>query len=149
MTDVEWNDLLTTTSFIARELEALFKEHNIILWDGKVEFALGEFEGENRRIILVDSIGHDELRLTKDNVQLSKEVLRQFYRRSSWYEKLDKVKKDHGEDFKNYIAPPESLPEKLKQNIEAMYRLLPDLIGNVSGSQAKLENIITELKGSL
>lgn len=149
MTDVEWNDLLTTTSFIARELEALFKEHNIILWDGKVEFALGEFEGENRRIILVDSIGPDELRLTKDNVQLSKEVLRQFYRRSSWYEKLDKVKKDHGEDFKNYIAPPESLPEKLKQNIEAMYRLLPDLIGNVSGSQAKLENIITELKGSL
>lgn len=149
MNDVEWDELMRITSLIACELEELFKIHNIILWDGKVEFALGEFAGENRQIVLVDSIGPDELRLTKDNIQLSKEILRQFYRSSSWYEKLDQAKAEHGESFKQFLPSPDPLPAKLKQDVEEMYRLLPDLIENRTGSAAKLERIMLELKGPL
>ncbi len=149
MNDTEWSELIRMTTLISRELEALFKVHNVILWDGKVEFALGEFIGENRQIVLVDSIGPDELRLTKNNIQLSKEILRQFYRRSSWYEKLDQAKAEHGENFKKHLPSPDPLPAKLKQDVEEMYRLLPDLIENLPGSEAKLEQIMIELKGSL
>ena len=36
--------------------------------------------------MVVDSIGHDELRLTFNELKLSKECLRDFYRSTTWFE---------------------------------------------------------------
>jgi phosphoribosylaminoimidazole-succinocarboxamide synthase len=142
MNDTEWTALLETTTMIALELEALFAQTGITLWDGKVEFAFDQ----DRNIVLVDSIGPDELRLTKDDVQLSKEVIRQYYRNSEWYKKLDGVKREHGENFKNHIAQPDKLPIGLLKAVENMYLLMPDLIQGSTGARERLEELLVTLK---
>ena len=57
------------------------------------EFAFADKdESGNRRFKLVDSIGPDELRLTYNGVQLSKECLRQPYRGTPWHEATQQAK---------------------------------------------------------
>ena len=126
LTGQEWESLLHLTKKIALELKLLFASLNITLWDGKIELALGEKIGDEREIILVDSIGPDELRLTRDGKQLSKEIIRQYYRNSDWYKHLDAVKNEHGEAFKNYISPPPALSPFFKKEVEEMYQSLSE-----------------------
>lgn len=54
----------------------LFLERGLDLWDGKFEFVK-----TNQDLLLADSITPDELRITFNGVQLSKEPLRQYYKR--------------------------------------------------------------------
>lgn len=144
LNQAEWNSLLKVTTTVADTLKEVFGKHGITLWDGKIELALGE----NREIILVDSIGPDELRLTKDNVQLSKEIIRQYYRQTDWYKQLDTVKEKHGEQFKDFISPPPKLPKEFKASLEELYTVLPDLIVNDSVNE-KLQTLMTKLRSSL
>jgi phosphoribosylaminoimidazole-succinocarboxamide synthase len=146
MNPAEWQCLLDTTLQVASLLEELLQQHQIVLWDGKLEFALGEYQGADRAIILVDSIGPDELRLTKDDVQLSKEVIRQYYRGSEWYQKLEAAKKTYGADFKNHLPPPAELPADFKQAVEQMYQLMPALIGRPGQLDGELERLLPLLR---
>lgn len=145
LNETEWLNLITTTEKIANTLKDIFAKTGITLWDGKVEFALGT--GLNREIILVDSIGPDELRLTKDGVQLSKEIIRQYYKDSEWYARLDEMKKKHGEKFKDFISPPEKLSREFKTAVEEMYQILPELVTNSVTAQLKLQKLLPRLKG--
>lgn len=145
LNETEWLSLITTTEKIAVTLRDIFSVSGITLWDGKVEFAVGT--GVNREIILVDSIGPDELRLTKDGVQLSKEIIRQYYKDSEWYARLDETKKKHGEKFKDFISPPEKLNREFKSAVEEMYQLLPELVTNSTTAQLKLQKLLPRLKG--
>ncbi len=145
LNDVEWKNLIDTTEKIALVLRDTFASGEITLWDGKVEFALGT--GLNREIVLVDSIGPDELRLTKDGVQLSKEIIRQYYKGTEWHSRLDETKKKHGEQFKEFISPPEKLSREFKTAVEEMYLLLPELMTNSTTAQLKLQKLIPKLKG--
>ncbi len=145
LNETEWLSLITTTEKIALGLKSIFAQNEITLWDGKVEFAAGQ--GVNREIILVDSIGPDELRLTKDGVQLSKEIIRQYYKNSEWYSRLDETKNKHGEKFKDYISPPEKLSREFKSAVEEMYVLLPELISSSVTTQLKLQKLLLKLRG--
>lgn len=145
LSDTEWNSLLKVTTTVAETLKEVFGKHDITLWDGKIELALGE----NREIILVDSIGPDELRLTKDNVQLSKEIIRQYYRQTEWYKQLDSVKEKYGETFKDFISPPPKLPKEFKASLEELYSVLPDMIGNDPSATIKLQSLMTKLRSGL
>lgn len=145
LSETEWMNLLSTTEKIALTLKDIFSASGITLWDGKVEFAAGT--GSNREIILVDSIGPDELRLTKDGVQLSKEIIRQYYKNSEWYSRLDETKKKHGEKFKDFISPPEKLNREFKAAVEEMYRILPELVGASTTAQLKLQKLLPRLNG--
>jgi phosphoribosylaminoimidazole-succinocarboxamide synthase len=147
LNDDEWKELIEKSVLIAEFLRDLFIKYNIVLWDGKFEFALGEYKGNNREIILVDSIGPDELRLTIDGVHLSKEVLRQYYRSTEWYNELKKAKEDHGSEFKNYVSTPPVLSRNFKTTIEEMYKILPEIIEGAPDSSKILENIVNELRG--
>jgi len=142
MDQTEWKDLINTTTKIALELETLFVQAGISLWDGKVEFAFGP----DRQIVLVDSIGPDELRITCGDVQLSKEIIRQYYRRSDWYKKLDEVKTKHGEAFKDFIAAPENLNQNFRDAITRMYSLMPALIENPLKAKPDLDQLLIELQ---
>ncbi len=144
LNEVEWKNLIETTEKIALVLKDTFASGEIILWDGKVEFAVGS--GFNREIILVDSIGPDELRLTKDGVQLSKEIIRQYYKGTDWHSKLDETKKKHGEQFKEYLSPPEKLNREFKTAVEEMYKLLPELMTKSTTAQLKLQKLISKFK---
>lgn len=145
LNETEWSNLLATTEKIALTLKDIFSTSGITLWDGKVEFAAGT--GINREIILVDSLGPDELRLSKDGVQLSKEIIRQYYKSSDWYARLDETKKKYGEKFKEYISPPEKMNREFKRAVEEMYHLLPDLLTPSTTSQLKLQKLLASLKG--
>jgi phosphoribosylaminoimidazole-succinocarboxamide synthase len=147
LNETEWANLVLTTKNIALEMKNVFQEYGISVWDGKVEFAVGERKNGAREIILVDSIGPDELRLTKEGVLLSKEVIRQYYRSSEWYKKLDEVKAKHGEKFKDFISPPEPLSKEFKNAVEELYQVLPALISGDETASFRLQKLLPRLKG--
>lgn len=60
-------------------LRTLLSSSGMVLWDGKFEFAVDDGE-----VILVDSIGPDELRVTLDGEILSKQYLRNCYLDLGW-----------------------------------------------------------------
>lgn len=147
LNDNEWTALIEITKTIANTLKKIFSDSGIVLWDGKIELAAGKRLDGNREIILVDSIGPDELRLTRDNVQLSKEVIRQYYRQSRWYMELENVKDKYGVDFKEYISAPPYLPKEFKLAIEEMYHVLPLLLGDSRESaELRLQKLLGQLR---
>jgi Phosphoribosylaminoimidazolesuccinocarboxamide (SAICAR) synthase len=115
----ELEAMRTQTRQVTAELEKLFASFGVKLWDGKVEFAFGNAKSaDERELLLVDSIGPDELRLTYEGLPLSKEFLRQIYGDSSWSQAVKKSKdlaKERGTpDWKKICS------EELKQNPTAL-----------------------------
>ncbi len=138
LTDMEFQNLIDTTKVIAYRLKLLFEQMDIELWDGKFEFAFNE----SREFILVDSIGLDELRLLYKGKHLSKEFLRQFYRKTPWYEATEVAKTKAQEDatinWKEYCVKelsqkPEHLPAKLRSKAESLYKYLTNEFLFLSG----------------
>jgi len=91
--------------------------------DGKIELA---FNNE-RRLMVVDVVGTlDECRFTYDGVHVSKEVARQFYKKTEWYRDLEEAKKTAEtqgvEDWKALCkSQPPKLDVQLKTIISEMY----------------------------
>lgn len=92
VSEKELQNIREQTQTLALELERLFASFGVKLWDGKVEFAFGKMKGGSRDLLLVDSIGPDELRLTYEGLPLSKEFLRQIYNGSAWAQAVKKAK---------------------------------------------------------
>ncbi len=150
----EWTDLKKQVRTIAQELKQIFEARGIVLWDGKVEFAFGEkmsLDSETRELILVDSIGLDELRLTFEGHSLSKEILRQMYKKTPWYEALQLSKRNAGNQFKEYCIhelkqTPSILPEKIGEVVTSLYEAVADLITN---DVSESKNIHHRLRNNL
>jgi phosphoribosylaminoimidazole-succinocarboxamide synthase len=123
LTKGEKENLYQLTKSLARDLKKIFAKMNCDLLDGKFEFAFGDVNPKtgDRELILVDSIGPDELRLTYDGQPLSKEFLRQIYTNSEWAKVLAQSKKIAQErntpDWKNICLNELKMsPVKLKPN---------------------------------
>lgn len=71
------------THAVALLLKQLFHQRGLKLWDGKLEWAFADGE-----VILVDSIGPDELRVGSGQAVFSKQFLRDFYLGSDWEKAL-------------------------------------------------------------
>ena len=91
--------------------------------DGKIELA---FDPE-RRLMVVDVVGTlDECRFTYDGLHVSKEIARQFYRKTGWYEDIEEAKKkaemEGVKDWKKLCkSNPPKLDPALKMIINEMY----------------------------
>lgn len=154
MNDVEWKALLSATQKIALRLKTVFESAGLKLWDGKLEFAFDE----NRQIMLVDSIGLDEIRLTFEGHTLSKELLRQCYLQSSWYQALSIAKEKLPQDFKEYCTrnlgeEPKNLPTNIIQAMSTIYQITAQLILNANQDekiklQRELSQQLKILKGA-
>jgi phosphoribosylaminoimidazole-succinocarboxamide synthase len=136
MSDSEWADLKKFTIDIARKTQAIFNEAGLKLWDGKFEFAYDE----NRKLMLVDSIGLDEIRLTFDRKTLSKELLRQSYVQSDWYRALVQAKAHDSKNFKHYCIDtlkqePRPLPVATLKAIRKLYETVAQLVSNPNESE--------------
>ncbi len=84
--------------------------------DGKFEFAFDE----NRKVVFVDAVGTpDECRFSFEGVQISKEVLRRYYRKTEWYRKIEELK---GTEGWREVAKPPKLPEELVKVVSDMYK---------------------------
>lgn len=141
VTEGELKALRTQTQDIVAELEKLFATFGVKLWDGKVEYAFGKKKANgDRELLLVDSIGPDELRLTYEGLPLSKEFLRQLYGSTSWYAAVKKSKELATErktqDWKSICKDElKEAPKKLSpEQIEVSALLYQALANEVAGA---------------
>jgi phosphoribosylaminoimidazole-succinocarboxamide synthase len=92
--------------------------------DGKIELA---FDNE-RKLMVVDIVGTlDECRFTYDGVHVSKEIARQFYRKTGWYRDVEEAKRtaetQGARDWKTLCkSQPPKLDAPLKAIISEMYK---------------------------
>jgi len=117
--------------------------------DGKIELAFDD----KRDLMLVDVLGTlDECRFTYNGMHVSKEVARQFYKTTTWYNDLEQAKKE-GEakgiqDWKTLskLQPPK-LDAKLKNVISEMYMAAANEMTKIKlFDVAKLAKVINEYK---
>ncbi len=91
--------------------------------DGKIELAYGP----KRQLMLVDVLGTlDECRFTYQGQSVSKEVARQFYKKTNWYKDLEEAKKkaveQKIENWKKFCqSKPPKLDPALKKLISQLY----------------------------
>jgi len=95
--------------------------------DGKIELAFNP----ERRLMVVDVVGTlDECRFTYEGLHVSKEIARQFYRRTSWFRDVEEAKKRAEEEgVENWKALCKSSPPKLDPMLK---RLIGDMYMAVS-----------------
>ncbi|MGM0422660.1 MAG: phosphoribosylaminoimidazolesuccinocarboxamide synthase [Pseudomonadota bacterium] len=141
----ECRKLKTLTAIIAARLKDLFERTGLQLWDGKLEFAFVEGAGDERDFKLIDSIGPDEIRLTCNGVQLSKECLRSVYRDTAWHQAVERAKQladDRGvEDWKSICQQelkqtPPPLPAEAATSVAMLYKSCADALSKeIYGSE--------------
>jgi phosphoribosylaminoimidazole-succinocarboxamide synthase len=91
--------------------------------DGKIELAFDP----SRRLMVVDVVGTlDECRFTYEGLHVSKEIARQYYKKTEWYSEVEEAKKkavaEGAEDWKKLVkTKPSKLDPKLKTIISQMY----------------------------
>ena len=100
--------------------------------DGKIELAFDPL----RRLMVVDVVGTlDECRFTYGGLHVSKEIARQFYKKTEWYKAVEEAKRvanDKGiEEWKTIckLQPPK-LDPKLKTIISEMYMAAANALTN-------------------
>ena len=108
--------LRSLNDLISRE----FAKIGLVNEDGKVEFAVDE----NGDICIVDVFGTlDECRFTYEGIPVSKEAARIYYRKTEWFEALNRAKERDREHFKEICErQPERLPSDLREAIANLYR---------------------------
>ncbi|AIY89611.1 phosphoribosylaminoimidazolesuccinocarboxamide synthase [Geoglobus acetivorans] len=116
LSEEEFEELVELAEKIDRIITEEVGKAGIENLDGKVEFALDE----NRKIMLVDAVGTpDECRFSFDGIEMSKEILRKYYRKTEWYRLVEKFKGE--ENWRVLAGRPPKLPEDLKNAVSEMY----------------------------
>jgi phosphoribosylaminoimidazole-succinocarboxamide synthase len=117
--------------------------------DGKIELAFDD----KRQLVLVDVLGTlDECRFTYEGVHVSKEVARQFYKKTDWYTDLEQAKKDAEakgiQDWKSLCkSQPPRLDLNLKTVISQMYMAVAnEMSGKKLFDTPKLAKVIDSYK---
>ncbi len=110
--------------------------------DGKIEFALDE----NRNLIVVDAIGTpDECRFSYDGFEVSKEILRSYYRKTEWYRKLKELK--GRENWREMVGTPPKLSDEVKEMVSKIYMAMcNEITGRRFFDVPKLKEIIKIIK---
>jgi phosphoribosylaminoimidazole-succinocarboxamide synthase len=87
--------------------------------DGKVEFAYDI----NRNLMLVDILGTpDECRFTFEGMQVSKQVARNYYRKTDWYDQIERAKEQDRHNWKKMVDSPPKLPPRFFELISQLYQ---------------------------
>jgi phosphoribosylaminoimidazole-succinocarboxamide synthase len=142
-------NILFKTAWVAGLLKYGCNQLGLELADGKLEWAI-DATGES---ILIDAIGPDELRILKDGIQLSKEFLRGFYRKSQWYEQVEQAKTQAkiagSQEWKKWVREsPPLLPTKHRDlAIQVYLALTNELSGRKWFPEAYgIQHVVEELK---
>lgn len=115
----EFEKIRELTLFIDEKITEAIERIGLINEDGKVEFA---FDLE-REFMLVDALGTlDECRFTYNNIPISKEIARIYYRKTEWYKEVESAKKKDRFNWKSYVGTPPLLPKELKELISLSYK---------------------------
>jgi phosphoribosylaminoimidazole-succinocarboxamide synthase len=123
LTDKELADVKAVLLKADETITEAAKNANLKNEDGKIELAFDD----KRELMVVDVVGTlDECRFTLGGVHVSKEVARQFYKKTGWYNDLEQAKKTAEEkgikDWKALCkSQPPKLEAQLKRIISQMY----------------------------
>jgi phosphoribosylaminoimidazole-succinocarboxamide synthase len=145
LTDKKLDQLKNLILKINKIITEECKKADIENVDGKFEFAFDR----NGEIMVVDVLGTpDECRFLYNDFHISKEFARRWYRKTKWYEEVEKAKKEYGDDWKkNVKIQPDKLPEKMKNLISQMYMSVTNAItGKKFFNVPEIKIIIDELK---
>lgn len=144
MNDEEIEKIKETTLLVNEIITREAKKAGIFNEDGKVEYGFDE----SRKIMLVDVLGTpDECRFTMDDIPVSKEIARIFYRNTDWYGKVKEAKKKNREKWKKIVPPPPRLPPKLADLISMMYQATcNEIVGIEFFDVPSLNQIISEIR---
>jgi len=121
------------------------KKHGIENEDGKFEFAVDK----DGNTMLIDVLGTpDECRFSYNGFHISKEFARRWYRKTEWFNAVEKAKKERGSDWKQFVkAKPEPLPAELRTLLSQMYLAVTnEITGRKFFDAPALPKIIEELK---
>jgi len=118
--------------------------------DGKIELAFGA----KRSLMVVDVVGTlDECRFTYDGLHVSKEIARQYYKKTEWYRDVEVAKtraeKEGISDWKKLVkTKPPKLDPKLKTTISQMYSATAnELTEKKMFDVPKLADVVKEYEG--
>ena len=123
LTDREVSEVKSLLLKVDTVITELASRAGLVNEDGKIELAFDTF----RRLMVVDVVGTlDECRFTYDGLHVSKEIARQYYRKTDWYRDVEEAKKkakEQGiEDWKKLCkTQPPKLEPVLKDIISQMY----------------------------
>ncbi len=149
LTDQELADVKAVLLKADETITEVASKANLKNEDGKIELAFDD----KRKLMVVDVVGTlDECRFTYDGVHVSKEVARQFYKKTSWYQDLEQAKKEAEakgkQDWKALCkSQPPKLDPKLKTIISEMYKAAAnEMTGHKMFDSPKLSQVIAEYK---
>jgi phosphoribosylaminoimidazole-succinocarboxamide synthase len=149
LTDQELEQIKNVLAKVNQVITEMTTQAGLVNEDGKIELAFDE----QRRIIVVDVVGTlDECRFTYDGLHVSKEVARQFYKKSQWYKDLEDAKKaaeaQGVKDWKSLCkSQPTKLDPKLRTIISEMYIATANaLTGRRLFNAPTLADVIKEYK---
>jgi phosphoribosylaminoimidazole-succinocarboxamide synthase len=123
LTDEELEDIQTLLLDVNKIITQMALKADLENEDGKIELA---FDPE-RKLMIVDVVGTlDECRFTYNGLHISKEIVRQFYRKTTWFKDVEQAKKEAEEkgikDWKKLCkSQPPKLDPQLKKTISQMY----------------------------
>ncbi|XES77446.1 MAG: phosphoribosylaminoimidazolesuccinocarboxamide synthase [Candidatus Bathyarchaeia archaeon] len=123
LTGIEAAAVKVVLSKVNETINEIAAKAGLVNEDGKIELAFDT----QRRLMVVDVIGTlDECRFTLDGLHVSKEVARQFYKKTDWYSEVEQAKKTADaqgiQDWKSLVkTPAPKLDPKLKTIVAQMY----------------------------
>jgi phosphoribosylaminoimidazole-succinocarboxamide synthase len=157
-------EVMFKTAWVAAWIRSVCAKKGLELADGKLEWAIEESANgkvDGGKLILVDAIGPDELRILSSSaqgaesdkpVQLSKEFLRAFYRPTEWYGRVNRAKTEAeakgSSDWKRGVSEgPAELTPAIRELASQLYRCLAnELTGRVWFTDAwPLSKVVEEL----
>lgn len=145
MSDEEFEELKEMTiridELITREVAKVGVENE----DGKLEFA---FDAE-RKLMVVDAVGTpDECRFSYEGFEVSKELLRAYYRKTDWYERLKKLK--GSDNWRAAVGEPPRLSEGVRRLVSQLYMsLCNEVTGRRFFDVPKLSEIVKAARDAL
>jgi phosphoribosylaminoimidazole-succinocarboxamide synthase len=123
LTNIEVAAIKVVLAKVNETINEIAAKAGLVNEDGKIELA---FDNQ-RRLMVIDVIGTlDECRFTLDGLHVSKEVARQFYKKTAWYKDIEDAKKaSEAEGIKEWkslaTTQPPLLDPQLKTIIGEMY----------------------------
>ena len=147
LTDGEVGEVKSLLLKVDGLISELAGKAGLVNEDGKIELGFDPL----RRLMVVDVVGTlDECRFTYEGLHVSKEIARQYYRKTEWFRDVEEAKKkakEQGmEDWKKLVkTKPTKLDPKLKKIISQMYMAAAnELTGKKMLDVPKLADILKE-----
>ncbi len=124
LTSIESAAIKVVLAKVNETISEIAAKAGLVNEDGKIELA---FDSQ-RRLMVIDVVGTlDECRFTLDGLHVSKEIARQFYKKTPWYKEIEEAKKKAEaqgiKDWKSLCkSQPLPLDPQLKAIISEMYK---------------------------